>query len=179
MLNGANTAIASCEIVGTVRRSAARSSSRACRRPAAAQRLGRRHARPTARSRARPARRILVSVAGPDARAMLAKLSSIDLHPAAFPAGSAAATSIEHTSHQSLARQRRAGWPADVQASAVRDVCGEPVAQHRRCRRGVWHRNPAVDSIRHGSTWKEAVFGPRRGEMQSSPAALSAAYAGL
>ena len=29
---------------------------------------------------------------------MLAKLSSIDLHPAAFPLGAAAATSIDHTS---------------------------------------------------------------------------------
>jgi heterotetrameric sarcosine oxidase gamma subunit len=42
--------------------------------------------------------RALIRVAGPDARAMLAKLSSIDLHPAAFPPGSAAATSIDHTS---------------------------------------------------------------------------------
>jgi methylglutamate dehydrogenase subunit D len=42
--------------------------------------------------------RALIRIAGPDARAMLAKLSSIDLHPAAFPAGSAAATSIDHTS---------------------------------------------------------------------------------
>ena len=29
---------------------------------------------------------------------MLAKLSSIDLHPAAFPIGAAAATSMDHTS---------------------------------------------------------------------------------
>ncbi len=42
--------------------------------------------------------RVLIRVAGPLARAMLAKLSSIDLHPAAFPAGSAAATSVDHTS---------------------------------------------------------------------------------
>jgi sarcosine oxidase subunit gamma len=40
----------------------------------------------------------LIRIAGPDARAMLAKLSSLDLHPAAFPAGAAAATSIDHTS---------------------------------------------------------------------------------
>ena len=42
--------------------------------------------------------RVLIRIAGPQARAMLAKLSSIDLHPAAFPLGAAAATSIDHTS---------------------------------------------------------------------------------
>ncbi|RWK56665.1 MAG: sarcosine oxidase subunit gamma [Mesorhizobium sp.] len=42
--------------------------------------------------------RALISVAGTKARAMLAKLSSLDLHPAAFPIGTAAATSIDHTS---------------------------------------------------------------------------------
>jgi sarcosine oxidase subunit gamma len=42
--------------------------------------------------------RALIRIAGPDARAMLAKLSSIDLHPAAFPPDAAAATSIDHTS---------------------------------------------------------------------------------
>jgi sarcosine oxidase subunit gamma len=42
--------------------------------------------------------RALISLSGDKARAMLAKLSSIDLHPAAFPVGSAAATSIDHTS---------------------------------------------------------------------------------
>ncbi|RWN32370.1 sarcosine oxidase subunit gamma [Mesorhizobium sp.] len=42
--------------------------------------------------------RALISVSGAKARAMLAKLSSIDLHPAAFPTGTAAATSIDHTS---------------------------------------------------------------------------------
>ncbi|PAQ03341.1 sarcosine oxidase subunit gamma [Mesorhizobium mediterraneum] len=42
--------------------------------------------------------RVLISVSGAKARAMLAKLSSIDLHPAAFPTGTAAATSIDHTS---------------------------------------------------------------------------------
>jgi heterotetrameric sarcosine oxidase gamma subunit len=42
--------------------------------------------------------RAFIRLAGPDARAMLAKLSSIDLHPAQFPADSAAATSIDHTS---------------------------------------------------------------------------------
>ncbi|BCG96374.1 sarcosine oxidase subunit gamma [Mesorhizobium sp. 131-2-1] len=42
--------------------------------------------------------RALISVSGEKARAMLAKLSSIDLHAAAFPVGAAAATSIDHTS---------------------------------------------------------------------------------
>jgi methylglutamate dehydrogenase subunit D len=42
--------------------------------------------------------RVLISVSGANARAMLAKLSSIDLHPAAFPIDAAAATSIDHTS---------------------------------------------------------------------------------
>jgi heterotetrameric sarcosine oxidase gamma subunit len=42
--------------------------------------------------------RALVSVSGTKARTMLAKLSSIDLHPEAFPVGAAAATSIDHTS---------------------------------------------------------------------------------
>jgi sarcosine oxidase subunit gamma len=42
--------------------------------------------------------RALISVSGAKARAMLAKLSSIDLHPEAFPAGAAAATSMDHTS---------------------------------------------------------------------------------
>ncbi|BCH18487.1 MULTISPECIES: sarcosine oxidase subunit gamma [unclassified Mesorhizobium] len=41
--------------------------------------------------------RALISVAGAKARAMLAKLSSLDLHPTAFPVGVAAATSIDHT----------------------------------------------------------------------------------
>ena len=42
--------------------------------------------------------RVLISISGGKARAMLAKLSSIDLHPAAFPVGAAAATSMDHTS---------------------------------------------------------------------------------
>ncbi|UVC14888.1 sarcosine oxidase subunit gamma [Mesorhizobium onobrychidis] len=42
--------------------------------------------------------RALISVSGTKARAMLAKLSSLDLHPASFPIGAAAATSIDHTS---------------------------------------------------------------------------------
>ncbi|MBB6408456.1 sarcosine oxidase subunit gamma family protein [Mesorhizobium sangaii] len=42
--------------------------------------------------------RALVSISGAKARTMLAKLSSIDLHPSAFPIGAAAATSIDHTS---------------------------------------------------------------------------------
>jgi methylglutamate dehydrogenase subunit D len=41
--------------------------------------------------------RALISVSGAKARAMLAKLSSLDLHPAAFPIDAAAATSIDHT----------------------------------------------------------------------------------
>jgi sarcosine oxidase subunit gamma len=42
--------------------------------------------------------RVMIRVGGPQARAMLAKLSSIDLHPQAFPPSAAAATSIDHTS---------------------------------------------------------------------------------
>ena len=56
--------------------------------------------------------RVLVHIAGPQARAMLAKLSSIDLHPAAFPPGTAAATSIDHTS----VNLWRGGDPVDGQA---------------------------------------------------------------
>ncbi|WP_027055812.1 sarcosine oxidase subunit gamma [Mesorhizobium erdmanii] len=42
--------------------------------------------------------RVLISIAGTKARTMLAKLSSIDLHPDVFAVGSAAATSMDHTS---------------------------------------------------------------------------------
>ncbi|MCZ8542917.1 sarcosine oxidase subunit gamma [Mesorhizobium qingshengii] len=42
--------------------------------------------------------RALINIAGSKARIMLAKLSSIDLHPEVFPIGSAAATSMDHTS---------------------------------------------------------------------------------
>jgi sarcosine oxidase subunit gamma len=42
--------------------------------------------------------RALIIVSGAKARAMLAKLLSIDLHPAVFPIDAAAATSIDHTS---------------------------------------------------------------------------------
>ncbi|MBN9222339.1 MAG: sarcosine oxidase subunit gamma [Mesorhizobium sp.] len=42
--------------------------------------------------------RVLISISGGKARAMLAKLSSIDLHPDAFAVGTAAATSMDHTS---------------------------------------------------------------------------------
>lgn len=42
--------------------------------------------------------RVLISISGAKARTMLAKLSSIDLHPASFPVGTAAATSMDHTS---------------------------------------------------------------------------------
>ncbi|QKC86561.1 sarcosine oxidase subunit gamma family protein [Mesorhizobium sp. NZP2077] len=42
--------------------------------------------------------RVLISVSGAKARAILAKLSSIDLHPGAFPVSTAAATSMDHTS---------------------------------------------------------------------------------
>jgi sarcosine oxidase subunit gamma len=42
--------------------------------------------------------RVLISVSGAKARTMLAKLSSIDLHPDAFAVGTAAATSMDHTS---------------------------------------------------------------------------------
>ncbi|TPI76652.1 sarcosine oxidase subunit gamma family protein [Mesorhizobium sp. B2-8-9] len=42
--------------------------------------------------------RALISVSGDKARAMLAKLSSIDLHPDVFGVGAAAATSMDHTS---------------------------------------------------------------------------------
>lgn len=42
--------------------------------------------------------RALISVSGGKACAMLAKLSSIDLHPDVFAVGAAAATSMDHTS---------------------------------------------------------------------------------
>ncbi|AZO42161.1 sarcosine oxidase subunit gamma [Mesorhizobium sp. M7D.F.Ca.US.005.01.1.1] len=42
--------------------------------------------------------RALISISGTKARAMLAKLSSIDLHADAFGIGAAAATSMDHTS---------------------------------------------------------------------------------
>ncbi|MBN9552169.1 MAG: sarcosine oxidase subunit gamma [Alphaproteobacteria bacterium] len=42
--------------------------------------------------------RALISISGKKARAMLAKLSSIDLHPDVFGVGAAAATSMDHTS---------------------------------------------------------------------------------
>lgn len=41
--------------------------------------------------------RSLLSISGARARDMLAKVCSLDLHPAAFPVGAAAATSIDHT----------------------------------------------------------------------------------
>jgi heterotetrameric sarcosine oxidase gamma subunit len=41
--------------------------------------------------------RALIRIAGPRARDMLAKVCSLDLHPAVFPEGAAAATSIDHT----------------------------------------------------------------------------------
>jgi methylglutamate dehydrogenase subunit D len=41
--------------------------------------------------------RCLVRISGANARDMLAKVCSLDLHPTAFPAGAAAATSIDHT----------------------------------------------------------------------------------
>lgn len=40
---------------------------------------------------------VLIRVSGSSAQAMLAKVSSLDYHPAAFPHGAAAATSIDHT----------------------------------------------------------------------------------
>ncbi|MGX8009348.1 sarcosine oxidase subunit gamma [Mesorhizobium sp. ORM8.1] len=42
--------------------------------------------------------RVLIGVSGAKARTMLAKLSSIDLHPDVFVVGAAAATSMDHTS---------------------------------------------------------------------------------
>jgi sarcosine oxidase subunit gamma len=42
--------------------------------------------------------RVLISVSGDRARSMLAKLSSIDLHPDVFGVGAAAQTSMDHTS---------------------------------------------------------------------------------
>lgn len=41
--------------------------------------------------------RALIRVSGPQARALLAKLVSVDLHPKAFPRGAAAATALDHT----------------------------------------------------------------------------------
>ncbi|MEO5758056.1 MAG: sarcosine oxidase subunit gamma family protein [Mesorhizobium sp.] len=42
--------------------------------------------------------RVLISISGTKSRAMLAKLSSIDLHAAVFAIGAAAPTSMDHTS---------------------------------------------------------------------------------
>ncbi|WP_036241078.1 sarcosine oxidase subunit gamma family protein [Mesorhizobium sp. STM 4661] len=42
--------------------------------------------------------RALISISGAKVRTMLAKLLSLDLHPAVFQVGAAAATSIDHTS---------------------------------------------------------------------------------
>jgi heterotetrameric sarcosine oxidase gamma subunit len=42
--------------------------------------------------------RVLISISGAKARTMLAKLSSVDLHPDAFAVDTAAATSMDHTS---------------------------------------------------------------------------------
>lgn len=42
--------------------------------------------------------RSLLRITGPRARDMLAKVCSLDLHPAAFPVGTAAVTYIDHTS---------------------------------------------------------------------------------
>ncbi|CDX11476.1 Sarcosine oxidase gamma subunit [Mesorhizobium plurifarium] len=42
--------------------------------------------------------RCLIQLSGPSVRDVLAKVSSLDLHPEAFPIGAAAATSIDHTS---------------------------------------------------------------------------------
>ncbi len=41
--------------------------------------------------------RALIRIAGPMARDLLAKICSVDLHPAVFQVGAAAATSIDHT----------------------------------------------------------------------------------
>lgn len=41
--------------------------------------------------------RSLIRISGSRARDLLAKVCSLDLHPAVFPAGAAAATSIDHT----------------------------------------------------------------------------------
>ncbi|HEY4192452.1 MAG TPA: sarcosine oxidase subunit gamma family protein [Mesorhizobium sp.] len=41
--------------------------------------------------------RALIAISGPDARNMLAKVSSLDLHDGIFPVGAAAATSLDHT----------------------------------------------------------------------------------
>jgi heterotetrameric sarcosine oxidase gamma subunit len=41
--------------------------------------------------------RSLIRISGPRARDTLAKVCSLDLHPAVFPEGTAAATSIDHT----------------------------------------------------------------------------------
>lgn len=44
------------------------------------------------------AARCLIRVSGPRARDVLAKISSLDFHPAAFPVGAAATTAIDHIS---------------------------------------------------------------------------------
>ena len=74
--------------------------------------------------------RAMVRIGGPQARAMLAKLSSIDLHPSAFPPGAAAATSIDHTSVNLWRGNDLADGRADFQPAGLRDLCREPVAHH-------------------------------------------------
>lgn len=41
--------------------------------------------------------RALIRISGPDARKMLAKISSVDFHDDVFPVGAAASTSVDHT----------------------------------------------------------------------------------
>ncbi|RAZ93117.1 sarcosine oxidase subunit gamma [Mesorhizobium hawassense] len=53
--------------------------------------------------------RALISISGMKARTMLAKLSSIDLHPDVFGVGAAAATSMDHTSVTLWRGQDRGG----------------------------------------------------------------------
>ena len=55
--------------------------------------------------------RSLVRISGSRARDMLAKVCSLDLHPAVFPVGTAAASSIDHTS-VNLWRGKDAGGEA-------------------------------------------------------------------
>jgi sarcosine oxidase subunit gamma len=56
--------------------------------------------------------RSLIRIAGPKARDMLAKVCSLDLHPAVFPVGTAAVTSIDHTSANLWRGEDISGEPA-------------------------------------------------------------------
>ena len=87
--------------------------------------------------------RALIRIAGPDARAMLAKLSSIDLHPAAFLPGDAAATSIDHTSVNLWRGSDLPDGQAVFNLLVFATFAAEPVAHDAGARRRIRRRGQA------------------------------------